>query len=191
MSPDQPVTHVPGRSLSKGFQVYRISLLAILLAACTSWRSPEEGVDERLARAGREGLTMQLANGATLHLARVEFAELVVRIADSGQAATVLCRAEGQGTLGDARVSYIGGETIELAVGRGGWQPKGPWLPSLAGVLNALAGVPVAAPRSWAVRVERGHAIVSETTAGDAGERVHRYELDRGPEGWRIASGLL
>jgi hypothetical protein len=134
---------------------------------------------------------MEIPGVGTLHLARVEFSEQVLQIADSGRAATVLCRAEGQGTLGDAPVSYIGGETIELVVGRGGWQPRGRWLPSLAGVLHALAAVPVSTPRSWAIRVERGHAIVSETSAGDAGERVHRLELDRGPEGWRIASGLL
>ena len=178
-------------SLSKGPTVYRNAVLVFLLSACTTWRSPEEGVNERLARAGREGIFMELPGTGTLRLSRVEFAELVVQIADSGRAATVLCRAEGQGSLGDARVSYIGGETIQLAVGRGGWQPKGPWLPSLAGVLNALAAVPLSGPHSWAIRVERGHAIASESSASDGGERVHRFELDRGPEGWRIASGLL
>jgi len=150
-------------------------------------------VNERLERAEREGISVQLADGGTLAIDRVEFAERVVIVGDSGRAAVVLCRAEGKGVLsGGSRVSYIGGESIQLEVGRGGWQPKGNWLPSLAGVLNALARVPPPdSPRSWAVRIERGHAIASESSAGDGGARVRRFELDREPEGWRIASGLL
>jgi hypothetical protein len=173
------------------FQLSTLLLVALATGCTTTWRSPEEAVRERLARAAHEGVSMEVAGVGTLRFERLELAEMVVRVSESGRRATVLCRAEGRGSLGGSAVSYVGGETLALKVGRSGWQPEGVWLPSLAGVLEALPNPAVAPRRDWAIRVERGHAIASESSLGDASERVRRFELERRPEGWRIASGLL
>jgi hypothetical protein len=167
------------------------ALVMLLAVAGCSVSSPATEVREALAHA----TPCELAAGtASVTLARTSFRD--VEVAAEGGRARVLAMVDADGHVrlggGDVAVGYVGREAFELercATAR--WCPAGPLLPSLAGVVAALAAAPSEPgrrPVAWQVRVERDRATVGEDAVGPGGARAPRglVELVRDGAGWRL-----